>query len=68
MTHEHWGYVLIGIGLLFVYWATRQSTFPLYRLFLARYRFTGSKDGHRVFQFSGLAMIVMGVLMVSGVI
>jgi hypothetical protein len=68
MAHEDWGYVLMAIGALFVYWGTRRSDFPLYRLFLARYRVSGRDDGHRMFQLSGIAMIALGGLLAAGLL
>jgi hypothetical protein len=68
MTHQAWGLVMMAIGVLFILWATTQSTFFLYRMFVARSLPVMGENVHRFYQLVGGAIIFVGSLMVAGVL
>ena len=67
MNREAWGLVMIGVGALFPYWGTVKSGFLLYRLFVARSKSMMKENVHRFYQFSGVMIMFMGLLMSFGV-
>ena len=65
--HTFFGILMIAIGLLMWFWGTTKSEFVLYRILTARSKAWGA-NVHRFYQFSGLAIVVVGALMTLKVI
>lgn len=65
-----WGLLMATIGLLMLVAGTAKSEFIIYRLMVARSKILwGEGDAvHRFYQVSGLIVMMLGVLWVSGVI
>ena len=63
MNHEAWGLVILGVGSLFLYWGSVKSEFFLYKLFVARSKPMMNENVHRFYQFSGVMIMLMGLLM-----
>ncbi|MEW4530008.1 hypothetical protein [Maioricimonas sp. JC845] len=68
MPHAAWGVVMMGVGLFFVISATVRSQFILYRLFVARAQILMGENVHRFLLFSGVMIMLFGLLMTTGVI
>ena len=68
MTHEAWGLVMMAIGVIFIVWATTESKFFLYRMFVARSQPLMREKVHRFYQLVGCAIIFVGALMVGGIL
>lgn len=62
-----WGYVMMAVGCFFLVCGTTKSNLFLYRLFTARSEVMWKENVHRFFQFVGLAIIIVGALMVTGI-
>ena len=63
-----WGLVMIAVGCFLFICATMKSEFFVYRLFVARSRMMWKQNVHRFLQFAGLAIIVAGALVASGIL
>ncbi|MEE2643167.1 MAG: hypothetical protein VX768_21240 [Planctomycetota bacterium] len=63
----YWGILTVAIGLLMSFWGTTKSEFVVYRILRARPKLFWGENVHRFFQVSGMAVVVMGVLMAFGV-
>ncbi|MFG0333207.1 MAG: hypothetical protein ACF8TS_07590 [Maioricimonas sp. JB049] len=68
MPHAAWGLVMMAVGLFFAISATVRSRLFLYRLFVARAEIAMSEHAHRFLQFSGVMIMLVGLLMAAGVI
>ncbi len=63
-----WGFVMMAIGVLFVYWGSTESSFVVYRLLAARSRVLWGERVHRFYQVVGAVLVVLGLLWTLGVI
>ena len=68
--HQYVGILMIAVGLLMLICGTTKSEFIVYRLLVARSRLLwGDGDAvHRFCQFSGLIVMILGVLLATGLI
>jgi len=66
--HVVWGIVLMVAGLLMLTWGTTRSEFVIYRILVERSKSLWGEKVHRFYQFSGLAMIAVGVLVALNII
>ncbi len=68
--HGPWGILMSAVGLFMLVCGTLQSEFIVYRLMVHRSRMIwGPGDAvHRFYQFSGLFIIILGVLWTLGLI
>lgn len=63
-----WGIVMMAIGVSFVYWASTESGFVVYRLLAARSKILWGERVHRFYQVVGAVLLVLGLLWATGVI
>jgi len=68
MNTEMWGLVMVGIGLFFVVSGWLKSDLFIYRLFVARSRLLWGDKVHLFLLFSGVAIMLVGGLMASGLL
>ena len=61
-----WGLVMAGVGCFFLIGGWLKSDFFIYRIFVARSKKLWGDKVHVFFQFVGIAIIVVGVLMAIG--
>jgi hypothetical protein len=61
-----WGVVMVGVGCFFLISGWLKSDFVIYRIFVARSKQLWGDNVHVFFQFVGIAIIVVGVLMATG--
>ena len=68
--HIFWGILMAAIGLCMLVCGTTKSEFMVYRLMVHRSKnLWGQGDAvHHFYQFSGLILILLGVLWALGVI
>lgn len=59
---------MMAVGFFLLTCASVKSDFFLYRLFVARSEAMWKDNVHRFLQFVGLAIIIVGCLMATGVI
>ena len=61
-----WGLVMAGVGCFFLISGWLKSDFFIYQIFVARSKKLWGDKVHVFFQFVGIAIIVVGVLMAIG--
>ena len=59
---------MVAIGLVMLIWGTTKSEFVIYRILAGRSKSLWGKNVHRFYQFSGLAVIAVGVLLALKII
>ncbi len=68
MNAEMWGLVMVGVGLFFVVSGWLKSDFFIYRLFVARSKLLWGDNVHLFLLFSGVAIMLVGGLVASGLL
>jgi hypothetical protein len=63
-----WGVLIIVAGLLLLIGGTLKSNFIIYRLMVARSKILWGEKVHRFYQFSGVIVIIFGILVIIGII
>ena len=66
--HVFWGILMAAVGLFMLVCGTLKSELFIYRLMVARSRVLWGELVHRMFQVTGLIIIVLGVLWALGTI
>ena len=66
--HILWGILTATAGLLMFYCGSTRSEFWIYRVMAERSRSVWGGNTHRFYQLSGIAVIVVGVLVALKVI
>lgn len=66
--HVLWGILIATAGLFMFYGGSTKSDFPIYRFMVERSRSLWGANTHRFYQLSGVAVTVVGVLVVLRVI
>ena len=66
--HLIWGLLMVVIGLPMFAGGTTRSEFVLYRLLTERSKKLWGKHVHRFYQFSGVAIITVGILIACKII
>lgn len=66
--HNKWGIVMAAVGLMMLIWGTTKSEFVMYRLLAERSKILWGEKVHRFYQFSGLAVMIVGILIAFGII
>ena len=59
---------MAAVGLAMLVWGTTKSEFVIYRMLADRSKALWGENVHRFYQFSGLAVIIVGVLLAFGII
>ena len=59
-----WGVLIIIAGLLLLIGGTLKSNFIIYRLMVARSKILWGEKVHRFYQFSGVIVIIFGILVI----
>lgn len=63
-----WGYPMIAIGGFFVTCGVLKSDFFLYRIFVAKAERFWRENVHKFLGCSGIAIMIVGIIMLLGVI
>ena len=63
-----WGILTIIIGLFMLISSIMKSEFIIYKLLVARSKMLWGKNVHNFLMFSGILIIIVGILMIIGII